>query len=78
MPLYSIEYLNYTIRVIEVNSSYISQLESEVKPLEKNKLIKLYYLRYIRDYIIFGKIYDLLSNKATLLDLLDNSYLEQS
>ena len=78
MPSYSIEYLDYTIRVIEVNSSYISQLESEVKPLEKDKLAKLYNLRYIRDYITFSKIYNLLSNKVTLLDLLDDSYLEQS
>ena len=78
MPSHFEEYLGYTIRVVEVNSSYISQLKSEVKPLEKDKLIKLYNLRYIRDYIIFSKIYDLFSNKATLLDSLDNSYLKQS
>ena len=78
MPSYSIEYLDYTTRVVEVNSSYISQLESEVKPLEKDKLIKLYNYRYIRDYITFSKTYTSLNNKATLLDLLDNSYSEQS
>ena len=78
MPSYSIEYLDYIVRVVEVNSSYISQLESEVKYLEKDKLIKLYNLGYIRDYITFSKIHDLLSNKATLLDLLDNNYFEQS
>jgi len=47
IPLYSIEYLDYTIRVVEVNSGHISQLESKVKPLEKNKLAKLYNLGYI-------------------------------
>ena len=78
MLSYSIEYLDYITRVVEVNSNYISQLKSEIKPLEKNKLVKLYYLKYIRDYIIFSKIHDLLNNEATLLDLLDNSYLEQS
>ena len=78
MTSYSIGYLDYTTRVIEVNSSYISQLKSEVKPLEKDKLVKLYNLRYIRDYVTFGNIHDSLSNEATLLDLLDDSYSEQS
>jgi hypothetical protein len=69
-------YLDYTTRVVEVNSGYISQSESEVEPLEKDKLAKLYNLRYIRDYITFGNIHDSLSNKATLLDSLDDSYSE--
>ena len=78
MTSYSIGYLDYTTRVVEVNNSYISQLESEVKPLEKDELAKLYNLRYIRDYVTFGKIHDLLSNEVTSLDLLDDSYSEQS
>jgi hypothetical protein len=69
-------YLDYTTRVVEVNSGHISQLKSEVKPLEKDKLVKSYNLRHIRDYITFSNIYDSLSNKATLLDPLDDSYLE--
>ena len=78
IPSYSIEYLDYTTRVVQVNSGYISQLESEVEPLEKDKLAKLYDLGYIRDHVTLGKIHDSLSNKATLLDLLDDSYSEQS
>jgi hypothetical protein len=78
MTSYSIGYLDYTIRVVEVNSGHISQLKSEVKPLEKDELAKLYNLGYIRDYITFSNIHDSLSNKATLLDSLDDSYLEQS
>ena len=78
MTLYSIGYLDYITRVVEVNSGYISQLESEVKPLEKDKLAKSHDLRYIRDYVTISKIHNSLSNKATPLDLLDNSYLEQS
>jgi hypothetical protein len=38
--------------------------------------MKLYDLGYIQDYVTFGNIHDLLSNKATLLDLLDDSYSE--
>jgi hypothetical protein len=71
-------YLDYITRVVEVNSGHISQLESEVKPLEKDRLAKLYNLRYIQDYITSSKIHNLLSNKATLLDPLDDSYLERS
>ena len=78
MTSYSVGYLDYTTRVVEVNSGYISQLESEVEPLEKDKLVKLYDLGYIRDYVTFGNIHDLLSNEATLLDPLDDSYSEQS
>jgi hypothetical protein len=73
---YSVGYLDYTTRVVEVNSSYISQLESEVKPLEKDRLAKSHDLGHIQDYITFGNIHDSLSNKATLLDLLDDSYSE--
>jgi hypothetical protein len=76
MPSYSIEYLDNTMRVIEVNSGYLSRLESEVKPLEKDKLAKLYNYKYIRDYVTFSKTHALLSNKVTLLDLLDDSYLK--
>ena len=72
----SIGYLDNTTRVIEINSRSILGLESKVKPLEKDKLIKLLNYRYIRDYITFSKIYTLFKDKATLLDLLDNSYLE--
>ena len=78
MPLYSIEYLDNTIYIVEVNSKYISQSKSNFKLLEKDKLVKLYNYRYIQDYVTFSKTYTLLNNKATLLDLLDNSYLEQS
>jgi hypothetical protein len=76
MTSHSIGYLDYTMRVVEVNSGYISQLESKVKPLEKDRLAKSYNLRYIRDYITFGNIHDSLSNEATLLDPLDDSYSE--
>jgi len=38
--------------------------------------MKSHDFRYIRDYVTFSKIHDSLSNKATLLDLLDNNYLE--
>jgi hypothetical protein len=69
-------YLDYTTRVVEVNSGHISQSESEVEPLEKDELAKLYDLGHIRDHVTSSKIHDLLSNKATLLDLLDDSYLE--
>jgi len=78
MPSYSMEYLDYTTRVVEVNSGHISQLESEVKPSEKDKLAKSHDLGYVRDHVTLGKIHDSLSNKATLLDPLDNSYSEQS
>jgi hypothetical protein len=44
--------------------------------LKKDKSIKLYNYRYIRDYITFNKTDALLKNKATLLDLLNDSYLE--
>jgi hypothetical protein len=37
-----------------------------------------YNYRYIRDYITSGKIHTSLNNEATLLDPLDNSYLERS
>jgi hypothetical protein len=76
MTSYSIGYLDYTTRVVEVNSGYISQLESEVEPLEKDRLVKSHNLGHIQDYVTFSNIYDSLSNEATLLDLLDNSYLE--
>ena len=78
MTSYSMGYLDYTTRVVEVNSGHISQSENEVKPLEKDKLAKSHDFGYIRDHVTSGKIHDLLSNKATLLDLLDDSYLEQS
>ena len=78
MTSYSIGYLDYTTRVVEVSSSHISQSESEVEPLEKDELTKSHDLGYVRDHVTSSKIHDLLSNKATLLDLLDDSYSEQS
>jgi hypothetical protein len=76
MTSHSMGYPDYTTRVVEVNSSYISQSESEVEPLEKDESAKSHDLGHIRDYITSGKIHNSLSNKATLLDLLDNSYSE--
>jgi hypothetical protein len=76
MTSHSIGYLDYTIRVVEVNSSYISQSESKVEPLEKDELAKSHNLGYVRDHVTSGKIHDSLSNKATLLDPLDDSYSE--
>jgi hypothetical protein len=76
MTSHSMRYLDYTTRVVEVNSGYISQSESEVKPLEKDELAKSHNLGHVRDYMTSSKIHDLLSNEATPLDLLDNSYLE--
>ena len=78
MTSHSIGYLDYTTRVVEVNSGYISQLESEVEPLEKDESAKSHDLGHVRDYMTSSKIHDLLSNEATLLDLLDDSYLEWS
>ena len=72
----SIKYLSNTIYIVEVNSRSISQSRSDSKLLEKVKSIKLYNYEYVRDYITFSKTNTLLYNKATLLDLLDNSYLE--
>jgi hypothetical protein len=46
--------------------------------LEKDRLAKSHDLGYVRDHVTFGNIHDSLSNKATLLDLLDDSYSEQS
>jgi len=76
IPSYSIEYLDYTTRIVEVNSSHISQSESEVEPLEKDESAKSHDLGHVRDHVTLGKIHDSLSNEATLLDLLDNSYSE--
>jgi hypothetical protein len=78
MTSHSVGYLDYITRVVEVNSSYISQLESEVEPLEKDELAKSHDLGHVRDHVTFGNIHDSLSNEATLLDLLDDSYLEWS
>jgi hypothetical protein len=69
-------YLDYTTRVVEVNSSHISQSESEVEPLEKDESAKSHDLRHVRDHVTFSNIHDSLSNKATPLDPLDNSYSE--
>jgi hypothetical protein len=40
--------------------------------------MKSYNYRYIWDYITSSKTNTLLYNKATLLDLLDDNYLERS
>jgi hypothetical protein len=76
MTSHSMGYLDYTIRVVEVNSGHISQLESEVEPLEKDRSVKSHNLGHVRDHVTFGNIHDSLSNEATLLDPLDDSYSE--